>query len=184
MPPTHVPMESAWKNVDDPELLDALYAELKSIARAQLRGERPGHTLQTTALVHEAYLKLARTRRYRWGSRAEFVAMASRAVRQVLVDHARRKKRVRRGGGADPVPLDGREIALSAPSVDVLDLDEALTELARLNERQARIVELRFFGGLTAAEAAAATGVSVRTADSDWEMARWWLRRRLKSASA
>ena len=109
--------------------------------------------------------------------------MAARVVRQVLVDHARRKRRVRRGGGAEPVPLDGREIAASAPSVDVLDLDGALTELARLHQRQARIVEMRFFGGLTTAEAAAATGVSVRTADSDWEMARWWLRRRLKGVS-
>jgi RNA polymerase sigma factor (TIGR02999 family) len=173
-------MEDARKDVNDPELLDALYRELKALARASLRGERPGHTLQTTALVHEAYLKLARPGRYRWRDRAQFLAMAARAIRQVLVDHARRRRRLRRGGETERVSIDLSALPARDGAIDVLDLDEALTELARLHERQARIVELRFFGGLTTAEAAAIVGASVRTADSDWEMARWWLRRRLK----
>jgi len=173
-------MEDTRKDVNDPELLEALYGELKGLARAYLRGERRGHTLQTTALVHETYLKLARAGRYRWRDRAQFIAMASRVIRQVLVDHARMRLRRRRGDGVQRVAIDLSQIAGRDGIVDVLDLEDALTELTRLHARQARVVELRFFGGLTTAETAVILGVSVRTADSDWEMARWWLRQRLK----
>lgn len=159
--------------------LPFVYEELHRLARRQLRRESAGHTLGTTALVHEAYLRLVDQRQAEWQSRAHFLALAATAMRRILLDHARRRGAVRRGAAGRPVPLDAPE-AMHALSLDaradvLLELDEALVRLSALDARQARVVECRFFGGLTEEETAAALGVSVRTAKRDWQKARAWL---------
>jgi RNA polymerase sigma factor (TIGR02999 family) len=151
----------------------ALYSLLKDIARSQLRRERADHTLQPTALVHEAWMRLADGSAE---SRVELLARAATAMRRVLVDHARRTKALRRSSGKRRVTLHDDAVAEVAPEVDVLELDEALDGLAALDDRQARIVELRFFAGLDASEVAQVLGISRRTVQGDWNMARAFLR--------
>ena len=164
---------------DPDEVVPAVYAELRQLAAVHLGRERPGHTLQPTALVHEAYLKLAGGLDDRPRSRAQFLALAAHAVRQVLVDHARARGARKRGGDVARVTLmDGMAETGGVP-VDLLDLDAALGRLADLSPRQARVVELRFFGGLTDDEAADVLDVSARTVRNDWTVARAWLWREL-----
>ncbi len=164
------------------ELLPLVYERLRSLARRMIARERPGHTLQPTALVHEAYLKLVDQSRVDWRGRTHFFAVGARAMRRLLVDHARGRHRAKRGGGwarvtlAEGIPSFG-EGGLDADQL--LDLDEALTRLAVLDAREAEVVELRFFGGLTVPEVAHLLGVSQRTVEGDWTHARAWLRREL-----
>ncbi len=160
-------------------LLPLVYEHLRSVARAQLRREarhRAGmHTLSTTALVHEAYFKLADVTRLDVQDRAQFLAVAARAMRQVLVDHARRFRAEKRGGGAVHLDLDAAEVAVEERADVLVALDESLARLAALSPRLAQVVELRFFGGLTEEEAAQALGVTDRTVRRDWVKARAWL---------
>ena len=159
----------------------ALYAELRRLAGHQLARERADHTLQATALVHEAYLRLVDQDRARWRDRAQFLAVASLAMRRILVDHARRRHSEKRG--ADPLKLTLSAAAgvpdAAAGGIDLIALDTALAELADDHPREARLVEMRFFGGLTAGEAAAILDVSERTAERWWRFARAWLFQRL-----
>ncbi len=173
----------AWERGDDEALRrlgHLVYDELRAIAAAQMRGERRDHTLQPTALVHEAFLRLSDQRRRQWKERRQFFAVASRLMRQVLVDHARAHRASKRGGEAARVEVTSLD-ALAAPSevFDVLALDEALTRLAALQPRLARVVELRFFGGLEVEETAELLGCSPRTVKRDWVLARAWLIREL-----
>ncbi len=159
-----------------------IHDELRKIAGAYMARERPDHTLQPTALVNEAYLRLADATKERWESRAHFLAAAARTMRNVLVDHARTKGRQKRGGGWGRVPFEIASAELAVPDVELLSLDDALTELATENERCARVVEWRFFAGLTIPEIAEVIGKSHRTVEDDWYMARAWLRARLAEA--
>jgi RNA polymerase sigma-70 factor (ECF subfamily) len=161
-------------------LLPLVYDELRSLAGAWLRGQRSGHTLQPTALVHEAYLRLVDQTGAHWQSRAHFMAVAATAMRQILIDHARRQQAAKRGGNWRRISLDQAADALPLPEVDVLALDEALTRLAALNPRQAQIVEMRFIAGLSVDETAHVLDVSPRTVKFDWRMARAWLLRELR----
>jgi RNA polymerase sigma factor (TIGR02999 family) len=167
------------------QVLDLLYPELRRLAAHLMRRERPGHTLQPTALVHEAFLELVDETAIDWEGRAHFLGVAARVMRRVLVDHARRRGADKRGGGLRHVTLDESSAPGAAErAVDVLQLDEVLERFAALDARAAQVVELRVFGGLTATETAAALGVSKRTVDSDWSVARMWLGRELRSAGA
>ena len=157
-----------------------VYEELRRQAARQLRRERADHTLRPTALVHEAYLRLLGQDRAQWQNRAQFYAVAARIMRRVLVDHARQRAAHKRAGSWCRVSLVEGLAALPAMDVDVLALDRALEELARLDPQRARVVELRFFGGLTLDEAAEALGVSPATVTRSWRMARAWLFRRLR----
>lgn len=167
-------------------LLPVVYAELRRQARRALRREAAGHTLQPTALVHEAYLKLVDQRPTRWQGRAQFYGVAARCMRQVLVDAARTRRAAKRGGGARPITLgDAEGIAASADAGeascdDVLALDAALVRLAELDPDQARVVELRYFAGLTLDDTAATLGISAATVSREWTVARRWLRRELE----
>jgi RNA polymerase sigma factor (TIGR02999 family) len=175
----------AWGRGDQgalDRLMPLVYAELRRIAARALARERPGHTLQSTALVHEAYVRLV-DQRGRLQNRAHFFAIASQLVRRILVDHARRRASVKRGAAMPLVTLDAEIADRSAP-VDAIDLDEALTRLAALDPQQSRIVELRFFGGLSVEETAAVMGISPRTVKRDWSVARAWLRRELEGSGA
>lgn len=164
-------------------LFPVVYEELRRLAAAVLRRERPGHTLQPTALVHEAFLRLADVPQHRWRDRQHFVAVAARAMRRVLVDHARGRQALKRGVDLR-IPIDDIDVASAPPGgIDLVALDEALATLASLDPRQARIVELRFFGGLTVEETALVIGASERTVKRDWQMARAWLRRELARAA-
>jgi RNA polymerase sigma factor (TIGR02999 family) len=163
----------------------AVYDELRRLARGYLRRERSGHTLEPTALVHEAYLRLIDQTRVDWRGRTHFFAVGAQMMRRLLVDHARRHDRKKRGGdfrqvtlAADAAPLLGR----SLDRADLLALDDAMEKLSALDSRQARIVELRFFAGLRVDEVAEALGVSKRTVEADWTHARAWLRRELSAA--
>lgn len=161
------------------ELFEAVYGELRSLAAHYLRGERPGHTLQPTAVVNEAFLRLSQSAPIQWQDRMHFFAIAARQLRRVLVNYARDRHAEKRGG--DRVRLGLTEVnGLSAPQEkDLLDLDEALTGLEEADERAARVIELRFFAGLTEAEAAEALGISVATLKRDWAFGRAWLVRHL-----
>lgn len=163
-------------------VLPVVYAELRRIAHRQLRNERPGHTLQPTALVHEAYLRLVDQHSVGWQNRAHFFGVAAQVMRRILVDHARRQAAKKRGDGAQRVALDDVP-ATARDDVPVLALDRALERLARLDPGLARIVELRAFGGLTIDEAAHVLDVSASTAKRDWRTARAWLMRELTAAS-
>jgi RNA polymerase sigma factor (TIGR02999 family) len=161
-------------------LAPLVYEELRRMARTYLRGERPDHTLQATALVHEAYLRLVDQHSVSWQNRAHFFGIASQMMRRILVNHATARATDKRGGGAQKLALDeavgladGREVELTA-------LDEALKELEKLDQRQSRIVELRYFGGLSLEETAEALDLSPATVKREWSTARLWLRRRLK----
>jgi RNA polymerase sigma factor (TIGR02999 family) len=170
----------AW-NAGDEEagrrLVPLVYGELRRRAAGYLRGERPGHTLQPTALVHEAYLRLV-GRREPWRNRSQFFGIASNLMRQILVDHARRRRAAKRD--AVRVALDEAVQPTAEPAVDLVRLDDALAELSALDARQGRVVELRYFGGLTLEEAAEVLGVSVATVKRDWTLARAWLFDRLR----
>lgn len=176
-------------------LLEVVYGELRAIAGSFFKRQVMNHTLQPTALVHEAYMKLLGGGRAAQGTasfenRAHFVAVAAKAMRQVLIDHARRKRAEKRGGGpngaadAERVTLSGLALDDADTPVDALDIHEHLNRLAAIDERQARVVELRFFAGLSVPEAAQVLGVSDRTVELDWRMARAWLRRSLSEAGA
>jgi RNA polymerase sigma factor (TIGR02999 family) len=165
-------------------LLPLVYEELCGIAHRQLLGQRSGHTLDTSALVHEAYLKLADHTRLPCSSRSHFFALASRAMRQVLIGYARRHAAAKRGGHWRRVPLEVSEIAVEERADALLALDEALDRLAAMNERLARVVECRFFGGMTEADTAEALGVTDRTVRRDWIKARIWLYGELHEESA
>ena len=158
------------------KLVPLIYSELRQIAHKCLYRERPGHTLQTTALVHEAYLKLIDQRDARWQNRAHFFAIASQAMRRILMDNARRHTAVKRGGPAENLPLDEAANISLEPDPILLPLDEALTKLAKIDPQQSRIVELRFFGGLTIEETAEVMSLSIDTVKREWAMARAWLR--------
>lgn len=164
------------------QLLPLVYSELRQAADRVLRGETPGHTLQPTALVHEAYLKLA-SGPVASENRAHFLGIAARAMRQVLVDHARRRRAVKRGKGEIAVSLSEADGALSVQSDELLALDEALNQLGERSDRLRKVVELRFFGGLTEEETAQVLGVTSRTVQRDWAKARAWLHKELAAAS-
>jgi len=178
----------AWSNGEPAAggpLMDAVYGELRRLARASLLRERPDHSLQATGLVHEAYLKLVDQKRVRWQNRAHFFAVAAHVMRRLLVDHARARGAEKRGA-AVTVSLDAADIDVDARPVsqpDVLALDRALEKLAAIDARQARLVELRYFGGLTIDEAAAVLDVAAITVKRDWALARTWLYRELQGSA-
>ena len=163
-------------------MVELIYDELRAMAHRQLAREAMGHTLQTTALVHEAYLKLVDGTHVGERGRAYFFAAAGRAMRQVLVDHARRRNAAKRGEGVVPVPLDDVEVGADAFAVELLDLDRALTRLAELEPRHARVVECRYFAGMSVEDTAEALDVSPRTVKYDWALARAWLHDALRGA--
>jgi RNA polymerase sigma-70 factor (ECF subfamily) len=178
----------AWSEGDAEareQLIPIVYGELRRMAGRALRRDRSDLTLQPTVLVHELYQRLIDQRRVKWRDRSHFYAVAASLMRRIVVDHARRRKALRRGGTSPRVSLDGASEALVAqPEVDVIALDDALQELGRLSDVQARIVELRFFAGLSGDETAEALGISRRTVTRDWAVARAWLYRRLNEQSA
>ncbi len=164
------------------ELLVAVYDELRKLAAQRLAAERPGQTLEATALVHEAYLRLVGDEQARWDNRGHFFAAAAEAMRRILVDTARRKGRLRHGGGRHRQDLDGLAVTAETPAeVDLPALDQALTELAALDATKAKLVELRYFGGLTLQQAGELLGLSRATADRYWRFSRAWLFERLAS---
>lgn len=171
-----------WRRGDEgalARLIPVVYQELRRVARAHLRGEGSPHTLETTALVHEAYLKLVGLNRMTLQDRTHFFAMAARLMREILVDHARRKKALKRGRDITVVGLEEVAAGSEQGVVNVLALDEALTDLAVLDERLSRVVELRFFAGLSVAETTVALGISSATVERDWTVAKAWLLQRL-----
>ena len=162
-------------------LVPLVYEELQVLARRQLRGERSAHTLNTTALVHEAYLKLVDQQRVSWQNRAHFFAIAAQAMRRILINYAKNRAAEKRGGGQPLVTFDERSVVREARAEELVALDEALAELTKLSERQSKVVEYQFFGGLTHEEIAEVLGVSVPTVRRDWRLARAWLSRQLKN---
>jgi RNA polymerase sigma-70 factor (ECF subfamily) len=173
----------AWGNGDDAalqQLIPIVHDELHRIAGACLAGERLGHTLQTTALVNEAYLRLIQTRKVRWQNRAHFLAMSARLMRRVLVDFARSKRYQKRGGGAVRVTLVDDVVLSPEPGRDLVALDDALEALAKIDERKSRVIELRFFGGLSVKETAESLDISPETVMRDWKLAKVWLLRQLR----
>jgi RNA polymerase sigma-70 factor (ECF subfamily) len=156
-----------------------VHAELQRIARRCMRGEPTDHTLQATALVNEAYLRLVDVRRINWQNRAHFLAMAARSMRRILVDSARARSARKRGAGAVRVSLSDIDLS-DQKGLDMIALDEALDALANVNDRQSRVVELRFFAGLTVEETAAVLGISAETVMRDWKAARTWLMHEMK----
>jgi len=168
----------AWSEGDQDaldRLMPLVYGELRQLAQSYMRRERAGHTLQTTALIHEAYLRLIDTKQTRLENRAHFFAVASRLMRQILVDFARSRGYQKRGGGAQQVALDDAMVIGQPRDEDLVALDEALIALAEVDERKARVVELRFFGGLTEAEMSETLKVSPETVRRDWRLAKSWL---------
>lgn len=161
------------------DVFPAIYEELRRVAHRQLRGERTGHTLGTTALVHEAYLELLKLDRIRWHGRAYVLAAASQAMRRILIDYAVSRRAQKRGGGIEPVPLDDAFAMAVSRGDELLALDEALDRLALVNERYGRVVECRFFGGMSVEDTAEALGTSPATVKRDWTLARAWLNREL-----
>lgn len=164
------------------KLIPLVYDELRRMANGYMRRERTGHTLQPTALVHEAYLKLSGQHSVDWQNRAHFFGIASQVMRRVLMDHARGHMRDKRGGGVESLPLDEALVFSPEKSADFLELDSALVRLAAMDPRQAKIVEMRFFGGLTVEETAEVLGVSPKTVKRDWTMAKAWLHGELKAS--
>ena len=164
------------------QLLPAVYSELHRIAQRQMRHERADHTLNATALVHEAYLKLADQNQISWQNRAHFYAISSRVMRQVLISYARKHNAEKRGGGTPNTLLEGKEIALNERADELIALDEALTRLSSFDERLAQVVEYRFFGGLTIEETASVLEVSTMTVKRDWNKAKAWLFRELRAS--
>ena len=172
----------AWRGGDQAafeRLTPLVYDELRRRARRYLRGERPDHTLRPTALVHEVYLRLVNLDQVDWQDRTHFFVLAARQMRRILVDSARARRFQKRGGGAVSVTFD-EQLAVSGRETDLVALDDALELLAATDQRKSRVVELRFFGGLTNEEIAAALCISTDTVTRDWQMAKLWLRRELK----
>ena len=162
------------------ELMPLIYNELRQLAKNYLRRERPGHTLQPTALVNEAYLRMVEQRDAKWQNRAQFFGVAAQLMRRILVDHARARSAAKRGGLQYAVSLSKADRIEAGPDVDLLMLHEALNELAKIDPQQSRIVELRYFGGLTIEEAAEVLNVSHATVEREWKMARAWLRHKIE----
>jgi RNA polymerase sigma factor (TIGR02999 family) len=162
------------------EVMDLVYRELRRRAAAQLRRERQGHTLQPTALVHEAYLRLVDQRRVVWQNRGQFFGVACQMMRRILVDRARAHRTAKRSGQWARVTLDEAVRATPPVDVEVLDLDAALTRLATFDPRKSQLAELRFFGGLSLEDAGGVLGISIATAERDWQAARAWLQKELK----
>jgi RNA polymerase sigma factor (TIGR02999 family) len=161
------------------QLVDLVYDDLRRLAQHYLSRESPGHTLQPTALVHEAFLKLIDQTRVDWRDRSHFFAVGAQAMRRILVNHAKARGRVKRGGGKQKLSLDDTLTVSTNDDEEILALDEALTKLAAIDERRAKVIELRFFGGLNVEETAAVLGVSKRTIEREWTACRAWLRREL-----
>lgn len=177
----------AWRGGDEgafDRLVPLVYRELHRLAHARMRGQPPGPTLQTTALVHEAYVRLIDEREMPWHNRAHFFAVCAQAMRSILVDAARARGAAKRGGGVVRVPLDEARDGSPGLDVDVLAVDEALTELSKIEPRRGKVVELRYFGGLTVEETAEALQVSPETVMRDWKLAKLWLLRALRHADA
>jgi RNA polymerase sigma-70 factor, ECF subfamily len=171
-----------WRNGDQTaldRLMPLVYEELRRMANHYMRNERRGHTLQTSALVNEAYLRLVDHENIEWQNRAHFFGVAAQAMRRILVDHARSRNYQKRGGGAQQVSLDEAMTLAEDRAAELLALDEALQELAKMDERKSRVVELRYFGGLSLEETAEALGVSVPTVTRDWSTAKAWLMREM-----
>ncbi len=162
------------------KLMPLVYSELRRLASNYLRRERAEHTLQPTALVNEAYLKLVDQRNAKWQNRAHFFGISAQLMRRILVDHAREHQAVKRGGSQQRISITSVEKLAQEPEVDLLALNEALDELARMDPQQSRIVELKFFGGLSIEEIGEVLGISHATVERDWKMARAWLRRQLQ----
>jgi RNA polymerase sigma factor (TIGR02999 family) len=181
-PQNVTPLLIGWSK-GDKEALDKLvplvYDELRRQAARYLRHERVGHTLQTTALIHEAYLRLVDQKNVQWQNRAHFFGIAAKLMRRILVDHARTKKRAKRGGSDIRVSLSDANLKAQAQDLDIVALDEALERLAAIDEQQSRIVELRFFSGLTVEETAEILSISTATVKRDWSMAKAWLHREI-----
>jgi RNA polymerase sigma factor (TIGR02999 family) len=176
-----------WREGDQSALealIPLVYDEMRQMAVSFIRHERPGHTLQPTALAHETYLRMIDQHVVSWQNRAHFMGVAAQAMRRILADHARRRGAAKRGGGATHVSIEDGELAPGDGEVDVQELDTALEDLARLDPRQARVVELRFFGGLSIEESAEVLGVSPSTVKRDWLLARAWLFRELRGRGA
>jgi RNA polymerase sigma factor (TIGR02999 family) len=172
----------AWGNGDRAaldELLPIIHQELRRLARLQMRRERENHTLQTTALVNEAFLRLVDLRRIGWQDRSHFLALSARLMRRILVDHARSRGYQKRGGGVAIVTFDAALLPSPGRGANVVALDDALHDLARLDARKSQVVELRFFGGLSVAETAAALDISPETVMRDWRFAKVWLLRQI-----
>ena len=184
-PETVTDLLVAWGNGDE-QALDRLtplvYDELRRLAKSYLRRERPDHTLQPTALVNEAYMRLMDLGQLDWQNRAHFIGVAARLMRQILVDHARTRRAAKRGSAGEMLALDSAIAQPDERELDLLAVDEALSKLASLDPEQSRIVELRFFGGLTIEETAEVLGVSPSTAKREWRLARAWLYRKIKAA--
>jgi RNA polymerase sigma-70 factor, ECF subfamily len=176
----------AWSGGDEAalgQLLPLVEAELRRLARAYMARERIGHTLQTTALVNEAFLRLVDAQQVQWQDRAHFMGISARLMRRVLVDHARTRGMQKRGGGGYKVPLDENMAAVApAADLDLLVLDRALEALAAVDERKSRVIEMRFFGGMTVEETAEALRVSTDTVKRDWRLAKLWLLREMEGA--
>jgi RNA polymerase sigma-70 factor (ECF subfamily) len=174
----------AWGG-GDKKALDHLtplvYRELRRIASRMMASERPNHTLQATALVNEAYVRLVDTQQVSWQDRAHFFALCARAMREILIDHARSRGSAKRGGGEVAIELDEGLAAAPSPEANLLELDDALKRLAEIDPRKSQVVELRFFGGLNLEETAEALKVSTKTVQRDWDLARGWLYRELHS---
>jgi RNA polymerase sigma factor (TIGR02999 family) len=163
------------------KLMPLVYSELRRLAGNYLRRERAGHTLQPTALVNEAYLKLIDQRNAKWQNRAQFFGISAQLMRRILVDHARQRQAAKRGGsGQQRLSITSAQALVKQPEVDLLALNEALEELAEMDPQQGRIVELKFFGGLSIEETAEVLGISHATVERDWKLARAWLRRQLE----
>lgn len=174
----------AWRGGDAKaleRLIPFVYRELHQAAHRQMLGERSGHTLQTSALINEVYLRLVGLQELAWQNRAHFLAVCARLMRQILTDYARARIRLKRGGGVHEISLDSNLLVFKEPRVDVLALNDAMTRLAALDERKSKVVELRFFGGLTVDETSEALGVSVETVQRDWKVAKVWLVRELRA---
>ena len=172
-----------WGNGDKEALdriLPIVYDELRKQAARYLRRERAGHTLQTTALIHEAYIRLVDQRNVRWQNRAHFFGISAQLMRRILVDHARTKRRAKRGGSDIKVALDEGDLIATGPDVDVIAVDQALERLSKIDEQQSKIVELRFFSGLTVEETAEVLKISPATVKRDWSMAKAWLHREIR----
>ena len=172
----------AWSEGNDEaleKLTPLVYQELHRVARRYMAAERPDHTLQTTALIHEVYLRLVDARDVNWNDRAHFFAVCAQLMRRILIDFARSRHYQKRGGGARRLPLDEAPLVSAEPPADIMALDDALKTLARVDERKSRVVELRFFGGLSVEETAEVLKVSPETVMRDWKLAKAWLLREL-----
>ena len=172
-----------WKHGDATalsKLTPLIYDELRRIAHRYAKRERNGHTLQTTALVNEAYLRLSGGEKHDWQNRAHFFAVTAQVMRHILIDHARRRRYVKHGGKLQQIPLEEASLMASERAAELIALDEALEELTKFDARKARVVELRYFGGLSLEETAETVGVSLMTVRRDWQTAKAWLFKRLK----